>query len=333
MPVVRYEALRDEFERVLRASGVEGVRAAECAGMFADTTLAGVFSHGVNRFPRFIAQLRAGHVQPDAEPSCLLSLGALEQWDGHRGIGNLTARRMMDRAIELAAAHGIGLVALRNTNHWMRGGTYGYQAAEKGYIGICWTNTIALMPPWGAKDSRVGNNPLVVAVPGTPITLVDLAMSMFSYGALETHRLAGRPLPVDGGYDEAGALTRDPAAIEKTRRILPMGFWKGSGLTIALDMIATLLSGGLSTIEVSQDLEDEYSVSQVFIAIDAERTMDGASREAKLERIRGSVLSAAPVDPARPQHIPGHELPARIAAHRTNGILVNDGVWEKIKAL
>ncbi|STM18251.1 2,3-diketo-l-gulonate reductase [Escherichia coli] len=47
---------------------------------------------------------------------------------------------MMDRAIELAADHGIGLVALRNANHWMRGGSYGWQAAEKGYIGICWTN-------------------------------------------------------------------------------------------------------------------------------------------------------------------------------------------------
>ncbi len=61
---------------------------------------------------------------------------------------------MMDRAIELAADHGIGLVALRNANHWMRGGSYGWQAAEKGYIGICWTNSIAVMPPWGKRVSH-----------------------------------------------------------------------------------------------------------------------------------------------------------------------------------
>jgi hypothetical protein len=79
------------------------------------------------------------------------SLGAIEQWDAQRSIGNLTAKKMMDRAIELASDHGIGLVALRNANHWMRGGSYGWQAAEKGYIGICWTNSIAVMPPWGER--------------------------------------------------------------------------------------------------------------------------------------------------------------------------------------
>lgn len=62
---------------------------------------------------------------------------------------------MMDRAIELASDHGIGTVALRNANHWMRGGSYGWQAAEKGYIGICWTNSIAVMPPWGGRKSAV----------------------------------------------------------------------------------------------------------------------------------------------------------------------------------
>ena len=123
---------------------------------------------------------------------------------------------MMDRAIELAADHGIGLVALRNANHWMRGGSYGWQAAEKGYIGICWTNSIAVMPPWGAKECRIGTNPLIVAIPSTPITMVDMSMSMFSYGMLEVNRLAGRQLPVDGGFDDEGNLTKEPG-IEKNR--------------------------------------------------------------------------------------------------------------------
>jgi 3-dehydro-L-gulonate 2-dehydrogenase len=131
------------------------------------------------------------------------SLGAIEQWDAQRSIGNLTAKKMMDRAIELASDHGIGLVALRNANHWMRGGSYGWQAAEKGYIGICWTNSIAVMPPWGAKECRIGTNPLIVAIPSTPITMVDMSMSMFSYGMLEVNRLAGRELPV-GGFDDEG---------------------------------------------------------------------------------------------------------------------------------
>ena len=102
--------------------------------MFARTTESGVYSHGVNRFPRFIQQLDAGDILPDAQPKRVTTLGAIEQWDAQRSIGNLTAKKMMDRATELASDHGIGLVALRNANHWMRGGSYGWQAAEAEYV-------------------------------------------------------------------------------------------------------------------------------------------------------------------------------------------------------
>lgn len=325
--------LKQEFKRVLLGCGVALDKAEACATLFADTTETGVYSHGVNRFPRFIEQLKAGHVRPDAEPQCLLSLGAIEQWDAQRAIGNLTAKQMMDRAMTLADQHGIGLVALRNANHWMRGGGYGYQAAEKGYIGICWTNSIAVMPPWGAKECRIGTNPLIVAVPGDPVTMVDMSMSMFSYGMLEVNRLAGRQLPVDGGFDDAGKLTRDPAPIEKNRRILPMGYWKGSGLSIVLDMIATLLSGGLSVAEVTEEMDDEYNISQVFIAIEVDRLIDGPSRDAKLERIRDYVQSAERADPEAPIRMPGHEFPQLLAENRQNGIPVDERVWARIKAL
>jgi 3-dehydro-L-gulonate 2-dehydrogenase len=328
-----YDQLKAEFLRVLNADGVPPAKAEECATLFADTTLVGVYSHGVNRFPRFIRQLRAGHIQPAAVPERLLALGAVEQWDAHRGIGNVTAKAMMDRAINLASGHGIGLVALRNANHWMRGGTYGQYAAERGYVGICWSNGVAVMPPWGAKECRLGTNPLSIAVPGTPITMVDMSCSLFSYGKLEVTRLAGQSTPFDAGYDENGALTRDPAAVEKTRRLLPMGFWKGSGLSIVLDMIAALLSGGLSVADISQDQDDEYNVSQVFIAIEVDRLIDGPTREAKLKRIRDYVLSAERADPDRAIRLPGHQFAKTISENTENGIPVDESVWAAIRQL
>ena len=263
----------------------------------------------------------------------ITSLGAIEQWDAQRSIGNLTAKKMMDRAIELAADHGIGLVALRNANHWMRGGSYGWQAAEKGYIGICWTNSIAVMPPWGAKECRIGTNPLIVAIPSTPITMVDMSMSMFSYGMLEVNRLAGRQLPVDGGFDDEGNLTKEPGVIEKNRRILPMGYWKGSGMSIVLDMIATLLSDGASVAEVTQDNSDEYGISQIFIAIEVDKLIDGPTRDAKLQRIMDYVTSAERADENQAIRLPGHEFTTLLAENRRNGITVDDSVWAKIQAL
>lgn len=305
---VTFEQLKAAFNRVLISRDVDSETADACAEMFARTTESGVYSHGVNRFPRFIQQLENGDIIPDAQPKRITSLGAIEQWDAQRSIGNLTAKKMMDRAIELAADHGIGLVALRNANHWMRGGSYGWQAAEKGYIGICWTNSIAVMPPWGAKECRIGTNPLIVAIPSTPITMVDMSMSMFSYGMLEVNRLAGRQLLVDGGFDDEGNLTKEPGVIEKNRRILPMGYWKGSGMSIVLDMIATLLSDGASVAEVTQDNSDEYGISQIFIAIEVDKLIDGPTRDAKLQRIMDYVTTAERADENQAIRLPATNL-------------------------
>lgn len=328
-----YADLKQEFLRVLRDCKVSEPLAEECATLFADTTQAGVYSHGVNRFPRFIQQLRAGHIVLGVEPTKVLALGAIEQWDAHRAIGNVTAKQMMNRAMALADEHGIGLVALRNANHWMRGGGYGYQAAEKGYIGICWSNSIAVMPPWGAKECRIGTNPFIVAVPTEPVTMIDMSMSMFSYGMLEVNRLAGRQLPVDGGFDDEGNLTRDPGTVEKNRRILPMGYWKGSGMSIVLDMIATLLSNGESVASVTEDMDDEYGVSQIFIAIEVDRLIPGDTRAEKLARICDYVLTAERSDPNVAVRLPGHEFAAIKRANEANGIPVDDTVWARIKAL
>ncbi|HBB9664835.1 TPA: 3-dehydro-L-gulonate 2-dehydrogenase, partial [Escherichia coli] len=199
--------------------------------------------------------------------------------------------------------------------------------------GICWTNSIAVMPPWGAKECRIGTNPLIVAIPSTPITMVDMSMSMFSYGMLEVNRLAGRQLPVDGGFDDEGNLTKEPGVIEKNRRILPMGYWKGSGMSIVLDMIATLLSDGASVAEVTQDNSDEYGVSQIFIAIEVDKLIDGPTRDAKLQRIMDYVTTAERADENQAIRLPGHEFTTLLAENRRNGITVDDSVWAKIQAL
>ena len=148
-----------EFERALSASGFDEADAAALARVFADNTCDGVASHGINRFPAFVGDVRGGRLAPAARAERVAALGALEQWDGHRGPGILSALACMDRAVELAREHAVGAVALRNTSHWMRAGTYGLRAAAAGCIGICWTNTTRLMPPHGSAEKRLGEQP------------------------------------------------------------------------------------------------------------------------------------------------------------------------------
>src|SRR5436189_6284466 len=217
---VSYHELSDPLRRALLTTGLDPDRAALCARLIADSTRDGVPSHGLNLFPRLMTMIRSGVVDVRAQATRVSVSGAVERWDGCGGVGALNAYQAMAAAIERARSHGIGCVALANTNHWMRGGTYGWQAADAGVIAVCWTNTLPNLPPWGADEPLIGNNPLVIAVPrpGTDAHVVlDMAMSQFSYGALASYRRRGELLPVVGGFDGSGELTRDPAAIERAR--------------------------------------------------------------------------------------------------------------------
>ena len=212
--ILSFQTLKDKFEEILLKYGFPENQAADIAKVFAETTMDGVFSHGINRFPRFIGDVKNGTVLPAIAPELKNAFNALEQWDGLQGAGISNALFCNDRCMELASAHGIGCVGLRNTNHWMRGGSYGWRAAEKGFLFLGWTNTMPNMPPWGGSEARLGNNPFVLAIPRKQGHLVlDMAMSQYSYGKLEWHKLKGTNLPEYGGYGMDNKLTKNPSEI------------------------------------------------------------------------------------------------------------------------
>jgi 3-dehydro-L-gulonate 2-dehydrogenase len=324
---VPYEELHDALRRALEKTGLEPDRADLCARLIADSSRDGVHSHGLNLFPRLLGMMRAGVVDIRARRERIAGHGAIERWDGHRGVGALNAHESMARAMTLAAEHGAGCVALANTNHWMRGGSYGWQAADAGFVAICWTNTLPNLPPWGASDPRIGNNPLVIAVPraGGHVVL-DMALSQFSYGALAMYRTRGELLPVPGGFNTLGELTRHAEEIEVSKRPLPIGFWKGSGLSIVLDMIAALLSGGRATYEIPPDPEAETELSQVFLAFDVSSLSDSGTPSRIVDAIVEHLGS--PADRDQSIRYPGERTLETRKKNLAEGIPVDPAIWQ-----
>lgn len=330
---ISFSEMQKQFERILSDHDFEASKAKKCAEIFARNSLEGVYSHGVLRFPRFVSYIKKGYINVDAEPSMTMSLGALEQWDGNLGPGPLNAIITADRAMQLADQFGVGLVALARTNHWMRGGAYGWHAATKGYGFMAWTNTEPNMPAWGARESRLGNNPLVIALPFADSAIVlDMAMTQFSYGKLEDYKLKGASLPLPGGFNADGEVTSDPAAILDTMLGLPIGYWKGAGLSLLLGLAASTLSGGDDTRQIGER-GDEYGVSQVFIAFNVKKLPNRDRLEENLKAFVEYYKASALIDKDGEILYPGERVLRTRAENLKNGIPVQKSVWDGIRNL
>lgn len=328
--VIEAKTMQRVLKDILLRHGFTEPKASVCAEIFTTNSLDGVTTHGINRFPRFIEYIQKGYINMKAVPTLQSKYGGIEQWNGNLGPGILNAMEATTTATQLSQQYGIGCVALSNTNHWMRGGTYGWQAAKAGYVFIGCTNTIANMPAWGATDARLGNNPLVIAIPYKEEAIVlDMAMSQYSFGAMELSAMKNETLPVLGGFDSKGRLTNDPAAIIDSGRPLPVGYWKGAGLSLLLDMLATILSGGLSTHDISKQ-EVEYGLSQVFVAIDISKFSHASAIPQMIENIIDDYKKSVPAGEENKITWPGERVLQTRKRNTEQGIPVMEKIWQQI---
>jgi 3-dehydro-L-gulonate 2-dehydrogenase len=171
----------------------------------------------------------------------------------------------------------------------------------------------------------------VIAAPrANGAVVLDMAMSQFSYGALESYRTRGEMLPVDGGFDTEGRLTRDPAAIEASQRALPIGYWKGSGLSVVLDMMAAMLSLGKATHQIAPDSLRETAVSQTFLAMNPE-ALGGGGKIA--DAIVESLHECRPAEEGKMVRYPGEQTLRIREENRRLGLPVEETVWAEIVAM
>ncbi|MBN7811290.1 3-dehydro-L-gulonate 2-dehydrogenase [Algoriphagus sp. H41] len=327
--LIPFPELLDTLRQILVREGFAGDEAHRCAELFAKTDLDGVRSHGVERFGRFLSYIRQGVVLMDKKPVLLSKSGFFERWDGQLGSGNLNAQAAMARAMALASEHGMGCVALAHTNHWMRGGSYGWQAVEQGKIGLCFTNTMPNMPAWDAKEARLGNNPLVIAIPrkNGPAVL-DMAMSQFAYGKLSRLAATGQTTDFPAGFNEKGDLTHDPQVVLENQSALPMGMWKGAGLSLMIDLLAALLSGGDSVSGIGKK-PLESSLSQVFISLDPKVLGLEAWFADKAEAIITDYLGAEAFE-GKSVFYPGQQTLRTRKRNLENGVPVAEATWAQI---
>jgi L-2-hydroxycarboxylate dehydrogenase (NAD+) len=194
---------------------------------------------------------KAGGCVPGAEieerPS---RFAASKIWNANRKLGQSTAFAAMEEAIRLADQYGIGQVSVDNAFHYLWGGGYVMDAAQRGYLAYtnC-TAALAEVVPFGGKFPTLGTNPHSWGFPtqhaiGYPV-VIDWATSTVAMGRVQQLRREGKPLPPGAAVDKDGHPTTDPNAVAA---LVPFGAHKGYGLALINEIVAALIGGSLPTL-------------------------------------------------------------------------------------
>ena len=238
------DKLRAFTEAVYENAGLPREDAHLIADTLVQADLWGHQSHGVLRLDWYRARVKAGMMQAVTSSELVVDSGAIAVIDGHDGVGQVLTMRAMRAAIERAKQHGVGVVAVRNSNHFGTAMYYTRVAAEAGCIGFLSTNASPSMAPWGGRRKVVGNNPWSIAAPaGRYATMMlDIANTGVARGKVYLARQRGERIPEGWALDARGRPTVDPqAAIDGI--ILPMAQHKGYAITVMMDVLSGVLTG------------------------------------------------------------------------------------------
>lgn len=237
--------------------------------MFAE--LRNVKSHGIVRLPTYIERMEQGVVNLNAQMKFSNNtFAAVSLLDADNGMGQLAGHMAMKEALRIARLYGIGMVAVKNSNHFGVASYYSMMALEEDMVGMAMTNASPAIAPFGTKTPLLGTNPITFAVPahnGKPIVL-DMSMSTVARGKIRMAALQNKEMPLDWGLDAEGNPTSDPEEALKGS-LVPIGGVKGSGLSLIVDLLSGVLTGTSLTGEVKNitDMSGPSNTSHVFAAI------------------------------------------------------------------
>lgn len=300
---------------ILEAHGVPRRDAVLVAESLVTSDMWGHPSHGLLRLPWYVARVRAGAMAAVTEVRYLNTFGAVTVLDGRDGIGQVVTKHAIDHAAEAADTHGVGVVAVRNSNHFGTAAYWTRLLAERGCVGILTTNGSPAMAPWGGTQKMIGANPWSIAVPsGTNGTIVlDIANTGVARGKIYAAKERGERLPEGWAIDASGIPTTDPqAAIDGV--ILPMAGHKGYAISFMMDVLSGVLTGSSTATDiVGPYVPDKRSgCGHLVMAINIAAIMPIAEFGQRMDDLIGTVKQC-PTAPGQQILVPG-ELENRAVA-------------------
>jgi LDH2 family malate/lactate/ureidoglycolate dehydrogenase/isocitrate/isopropylmalate dehydrogenase len=339
-PVVRIpaHALEAWTIDVLEAIGVRAAHARDVAHVLGYADLSGIDSHGIARLPAYVMMIGNGAIVADGEPTVHSDGGAVALVEGRGLLGHPVTTRALEEAVERARRFGVGWVNVRGSSHHGASGSYVYDAAAQGLVGLAATNTGPIVAPTGAARPYFGTNPLALGMPvaGEEPMVFDMATSVVAGGKFEIALRQGKRVPLGWGLTTSGQPTTDPAAVYPGKgALLPLGSdrerssHKGYGLGLLVELLTAVLSGapfgpGVGNLTFRSDPRPP-DTSHLVVVLDPERLGDPDRMRTETQRLLNELRALAPVDEAVAVRTPGQRSAAERARRRVEGIPLDVG--------
>ena len=329
MKRITFEELNRYLRDIWRATGASAEDSAVMADIFIETTKRGVGHHDIHNFPSRIDRVREGMINPSPKITKIASFGAMESWDGDHGTGEVLNHFIMDRAMELASVHGIGMATIRNSNHYLCSAPYIEQAARGGYVGFMMAKAGSAMGLPGIKGNVIGQSPIGYAFPtdAEDPVMMDVCLAYIAHEPLLIRAQKNESVPAYWGVDKDGNPTTSAADIINGGVKYPIGLHKGFGLALLEELLTGVFSMG-AILDEGEDAPIYRGTSHTAIAIKTDALMDKKTYEARsrelVERLRKR---------SEKIHIPGDSSWAKKKAYNACGYFeLEDDLIEKFNA-
>ena len=253
-----YETLHRFCMDAFQAFGFSEEEAAIIQDNLLTADLYGIESHGMQRMVRYHKGIENGMINPKAVPEIVFETPVTAVIDAHEGMGQLVGHKAMTLAIEKAKQSGIGIVSVRNSNHYGIAGYYANMACKEGLMGFSCTNSEAIMVPTYGRLAMLGSNPIACAFPADPYNFFfDASTTVVTRGKLEIYNKLEKPLPEGWALDKDGHPSTDAPDVlgnivkKNGGGIMPLGgsteqlgSHKGYGYGMICEIFSSILSMG-----------------------------------------------------------------------------------------
>jgi len=330
--------LRQLMDGALARRGV----GAEHRGFVVDgllrTSLRGIDTHGVRLFPTYCAELDGGRARAAPRLRWQGKARAALRLDADAALGLVAGTVAARRAAELAREVGVGAVAVANSNHFGAASVYTLEMARRGVLGLSFTNSDALVAPFGGVRPFFGTNPMSLAVEsdGDELFCADMATSQVSYSRIKRAREAGGDLEPGWAVKADGGDAAGPVAAAGDVALKPLGGYKGQCLGMMVEILCAVLTGEPADHRLSHlyvaPFDRPRRVAHLFVALDVAAFTEPAEFRARLAALLAE-LRAQEAAGEEPVMAPGDLEAAAEADRGARGIPLNDDELARFRAL